>query len=90
MKKLLKNKLSVLFVFSLLLILINLVILIFDFKTIIDPRSMGVTAITIGLILGFCGLIVDFILVKVLRNKLILNITELIMILTFLYWVLPQ
>jgi len=90
MKKLLKNKLSVLFVFSLLLILINLVILLFDFKTIIDPRSLGVTAIIIGLTLGSFGLIVDFILAKVIRNKLILNITEVVMILAFLYWVWPQ
>ena len=90
MRKFLKNNLSVLFVFSLLLILLNLVILIFDFKTIIDPRSMGVTAMIIGLTLGLFSLIVDFILKKVIRNRLILNITEAVMILTFLYWVWPQ
>jgi hypothetical protein len=90
MKKYLKNKISVLFIFSLLLILINLVILIFDFKTIIDPRSLGITAIIIGLTLGLFGLIVNFILVKVIRNKLILNITEVVMISAFLYWVWPR
>jgi hypothetical protein len=90
MKKYLKNKLSVLFIFSHLLILINLVILIFDFKTIIDPRSLGITALIIGLTLGLFGLIVNFILVKVIRNKLILNITEVVMILAFLYWVWPR
>ena len=90
MRKFLKNNLSVLFVFSFLLILLNLVILIFDFKTIIDPRSMGVTAMIIGLTLGVFSLIVDFILKKVIRSRLILNIMEAIMILTFLYWVWPE
>ncbi|SDR65945.1 hypothetical protein [Christiangramia echinicola] len=90
MWRFLKNKLSILFIFSVLLILINVVIITFDFRTINDPMGVGVTALTVGMVLGFCGIAVDYILVKIIKNKPILNITELVMIAIFLYWVWPH
>jgi hypothetical protein len=90
MKNFLRKKISVLFVFSVLSILLCLGIMIFDFKTINDPFGYGLIAMTVGIVLGLFGILLDFILSLVIKNKIALNITELILVVFFLFAVWPE
>ena len=90
MKKLLIKKISVLTVFSVLLILFCLLIMIFDFKTVNDPFGYGLIAMTVGIGIGLFGIFLDFLLSLIIKNKITLNITELIMLSLFLYSVWPK
>ncbi len=85
MKDFMSKKISVLFVFSVLLILLCLIIIIFDFKSVNDPFGYGLIAMTVGIVLGLLGILFDFILSLIIKKKLVLNITELILVGLFLF-----
>ena len=67
MKLFFLKKISVLFVFSVLLILMCLVILIFDFRAVNDPYGIGYIAMAVGIILGLFGILFDFILSRLIK-----------------------
>jgi hypothetical protein len=111
MKEVVLKKISVLLVFSVLLILICVLIIVFNFKAVIDPFGYQFMAMIIGigfgiiglLILkmpkktwklgigfGIIGLFVDFILSLTIKNKIVLNITELLLVSLFLVIVCPK
>ncbi|MCG2432129.1 hypothetical protein [Aequorivita xiaoshiensis] len=90
MKDFLRKKISVLFIFSILSILLCLTIMIFDFKSVNDPFGYGLIAMTVGIGLGLFGILVDFILSLIIKNKIALNITELIIVTLFLWSVWPE
>ena len=90
MKKLLLRKVSVLLVFSVLLILFCLIVMTFEFKAVNDPFGYGLIAMTVGIGLGVVGIFVDFILSLIIKNRITLNITELILVSLFLVSVWPK
>ena len=90
MKKILLKKVSVLFIFSLLLIIMCLAIMIFDFKAVNDPFGYGFIAMAVGIGIGIFGIFIDFLLALIIKNKVILNITELLIVSLFLYSVWPN
>jgi hypothetical protein len=62
----------------------------FDFKAVNDPFGYGLIAMIVGMGLGVFGIFVDFLLMLFIKNKIILNTTELILISLFLYAVWPK
>ena len=90
MKKLLFKRISVLSVFSVLLILFCLLIMIFDFKAVNDPFGYGLIAMAVGIGVVLFGIFFDFLLSLIIKNRMTLNITELILVSLFLYAVWPK
>jgi hypothetical protein len=90
MKEVVLKKISVLLVFSVLLILICVLIIVFNFKAVIDPFGYQFMAMIIGVGFGIIGLFVDFILSLTIKNKIVLNITELLLVSLFLVIVCPK
>ena len=90
MKEVVLKKISVLLVFSVLLILICVLIIVFNFKAVIDPFGYQFMAMIIGIGFGIIGLFVDFILSLTIKNKIVLNITELLLVSLFLVIVCPK
>ena len=90
MKEVVLKKISVLLVFSVLLILISVLIIVFNFKAVIDPFGYQFMAMIIGIGFGIIGLFVDFILSLTIKNKIVLNITELLLVSLFLVIVCPK
>jgi hypothetical protein len=64
--------------------------MIFDFKAVNDPFGYGLIAMTVGIGVGLFGIFLDFLLSLIIKNKIILNITELIILSLFLYSVWPK
>jgi hypothetical protein len=90
MKRFILKKISVLFVFSVLLILMCLLIMVFDFKAVNDPFGYGFIAMAVGIGIGLFGICIDFLLSLFIKNKIILNTAELILVSLFLYTVWPK
>ena len=90
MKEVVLKKISVLLVFSVLLILICVLIIVFNFKAVIDPFGYQFMAMIIVVWFGIIGLFVDFILSLTIKNKIVLNITELLLVSLFLVIVCPK
>ena len=90
MKEVVLKKISVLLVFSVLLILICVLIIVFNFKAVIDPFGYQFMAMIIGIGFGIIGLFVDFVLSLTIKNKIVLNITELLLVSLFLVIVCPK
>ncbi len=91
MKKIIsQNRITALLIFSLLLIIIFPLILIFDSKSLQDSRGIGIIVTFVTIFVGLVGLSIDYLLFKFIKNKLILNIIELVMILMFLYIFWPR
>ena len=90
MKKLLFKRISVLSVFSVLLILFCLLIMIFDFKAVNDPFGYGLIAMAVGIGVVLFGIFFDFLLSLIIKNRMTLNITDLILVSLFLYAVWPK
>lgn len=90
MKEVVLKKISVLLVFSVLLILICVLIIVFNFKAVIDPFGYQFMAMIIGIGFGIIGLFVDFILSLTIKSKIVLNITELLLVSLFLVIVCPK
>jgi len=63
--------------------------MIFDFKAVNDPFGYGFIAMAVGIGIGFLGIFIDFLLSLFIKNKITLNISELILVTLFLYGVLP-
>jgi hypothetical protein len=64
--------------------------MIFDFKAVNDPLGNGFIAMAVGIGIGFFGIFIDFLLSLFIKNKITLNISELILVTLFLYGVLPK
>lgn len=90
MKRFILKKISILFVLSVLLILICLSILIFDFTTINDLQGYGILVLSLCIGVGFFGLLFDYILSLFIKNRITLNVLELIIVTLFLIWVWPR
>ena len=86
----LKNRVTVLFVFSVLLIIIFPLILIFDSKSLNDPYGIGIIVAFTTIFIGLIGIAIDYIFFKLIKNKWTLNIIELILISVFLYGFWPR
>jgi len=83
MRKFILKKLSVLFVSSILLILLCITFFIFEYGRINDFGVATVGAlILLGLILF--GLILDYLLSLFIKDRIVLNITELAIVCFFL------
>ncbi len=67
-----------------------LLIMIFDFKAVNDPFGYGFIAMAVGIGVGLFGLFFDFLLSLIIKNRITLNITELILVSLFLYAVWPK
>ena len=67
-----------------------LLIMIFDFTAVNDPFGYGFIAMTVGIGIGLFGIFIDFLLSLFIKNKIILNTTELILVSLFLYSVWPK
>ena len=65
-------------------------IMIFDFKEVNDPFGYGFIAMAVGIGIGIFGIFIDFLLSLFIKNKITLNISELILVTLFLYGVLPK
>ena len=87
MKKFIIKKISVLFILSLLVIIFCVYFFLFEFSQIDDFGMAGIGAL---IILGFgvFGLILDYILSKVIEDRMLLNIIEFIMIFFISIWIL--
>ncbi len=90
MKEVVLKKISVLLVFLVLLILICVLIIVLNFKAVIDPFGYQFMAMIIGIGFGIIGLFVDFVLSLTIENKIVLNITELLLVSLFLVIVCPK
>jgi hypothetical protein len=64
--------------------------MIFDFKEVNDPFGYGFIAMAVGIGIGIFGIFIDFLLSLFIKNKITLNISELILVTLFLYGVLPK
>ena len=82
MKYSLRNKISVLSVFSLLLIIIGLIYMIYYFtsENVRDPYGLGVFIILASLGAGLFGIFIHFLLSLLIKNRIYLNISELILV----------
>ena len=89
MKKSLKNKISVLFIFSVLIILICLIGMIFFWSDTMKEDYGLVMMLGICMLAGI-GILTDFILGKIFKNKWVLNIIELFIVLIFLYLIIQR
>ena len=67
-----------------------LLIMIFDFKAVNDPFGYGLIAMAVGIVIGLFGILIDFVLSLIIKNKIVLNITELVMVTLFLLSVWPK
>ncbi len=83
MKRFILKKISVLFILSILAIVLCFKFFIFDFRTTEDFGFAGIGAL-IFFGLGLFGLLLDYILSLFIKNRIALNIIELIMVCMFL------
>lgn len=87
MKKFILKKISVLFILSLLVIFCCVYFFLFEFRASNDFGMAGIGAL---ILLGFgvFGLILDYILSRVIEDRTTLNIIEFIMIFFISIWIL--
>jgi hypothetical protein len=64
--------------------------MVFDFKAVNDPFGYGFIAMAVGIGIGLFGIFIDFLLSLFIKNKIILNTAELILVSLFLYTVWPK
>ena len=77
------KNLTILKGFSLLFIFCCVVYTVVKWKTLSQGEGWGVVFMMPLILSGFIGLILDFILIKLVRNKRILNAIELVIVLIF-------
>ncbi|WP_298903487.1 hypothetical protein [uncultured Psychroserpens sp.] len=85
-----KKRITALLIFSILLIIIFPLIYIFDKESLKDPDGNGTIAATVTIITGFFGILIDYLLFKTIKNKLTLNLIELVLIAGFVYLCWPN
>jgi len=79
------NRLTILNIVSILTILISFIYMALNWKVLSAGEGWGVIGI-LGLIgIGILGLITDFLLKKVIANKLYLNLIELLIIILIFF-----
>jgi hypothetical protein len=64
--------------------------MVFDFRAVNDPFGYGFIAMAVGIGIGLFGILIDFLLSLFIKNKIILNTSELILVSLFLYTVWPK
>ncbi len=78
------RKPTVLKIFSLLYLIGCIIFSILNYSNLVKEEGWGMVGM-IGLIsIGIMGLIIDLVLIKLIKNKLTLNFTELLIVLLFL------
>ena len=77
----LTKRISVLFILSIGLILLCVGHILFDYERIRDPYGLGIVAMVILISAGVFGMLVDYALYKLIKNRLWLNVVELLFVL---------
>lgn len=86
MKKIILKKISILFVFSILVLLLGLKFFVFDFAT---TEDFGFAGLGVLLLIGFSlfGILLDYILSLFIKDRTALNMAELLIVLLFLFFI---
>jgi hypothetical protein len=79
------KKLTPLSAFSILYILAIATYTLINWSVLMDSEGWGVVGMAILTSAGFFGLIIDFILRLIIRNKMLFNAIEIIIIVIFSY-----
>jgi hypothetical protein len=77
------KKLTILNVYSIILILVSIIYTIWNWNVLSHGEGWGVVFMVGFFLSGFIGLIIDFILRYLIKNRLILNVTEFVIVFFF-------
>ncbi|MFT4612544.1 MAG: hypothetical protein ACJA1H_001494 [Glaciecola sp.] len=80
------KRITSLLVFSILLITIYPLKYIYFTQTSVDPYGLGLLIMLTIAIIGILWVAVDYILFKLIKNKWILNVVEIILIIGLVYF----
>ncbi len=85
-----KNRVTCLLVFSILLITIFPIIFVFHKTISQDPYGLKFIVMIVFVIIGIIGIFIDYLFFVIIKNKRILNLVELFLIIYFLYIFWPR
>lgn len=85
-----KSKLTILNISLLIYLLSCLGFTIMNYKQLSGHGGWGLLSVFGLLFFGFIGLLIDFVLRKTVKNKVILNLVGSIIVVLYLAWIWPQ
>ena len=87
--KLSTRRITILLLFSVFIMLIFPLIILIDNRFCPTTDSFCAILLLVFLFVGLLGLIIDYLLYRVIKNKWILNLLELILIAIFIFVIWP-
>ena len=85
-----KLKITFLNLFTIVYIIIVLLFTVINYKTLSDNGGWGLLGIIALVFYGIIGFLIDFLLQKFIKNKVILNIVGFIIAGVYFLWIYPQ